>query len=107
MSPADEAAFEAALDALAEPGRMRGAEGMVARIAPQLQLLLAQVLQEGGWFDDAHRSEVLKAATHPDPDQRIAAVETLLAEETRLGMLIGVAVGWELARELGVPREDA
>ena len=25
---------------------------------------------------------------------------TLLAEETRLGMLVGVAVGFELAREL-------
>ena len=25
----------------------------------------------------------------------------LIAEETRMGMLIGVAVGWELARELG------
>jgi hypothetical protein len=27
-------------------------------------------------------------------------VQTLLAEETRLGMLVGVAVGFELAREL-------
>jgi hypothetical protein len=27
-------------------------------------------------------------------------VRTLLAEETRIGMLVGVAVGWELAREL-------
>ena len=27
-------------------------------------------------------------------------IETLLAEETRMGMLVGVAVGWELAREL-------
>jgi hypothetical protein len=28
-------------------------------------------------------------------------VRTLLAEETRLGMLVGVAVGFELSRELG------
>ena len=28
-------------------------------------------------------------------------VRTLLAEETRLGMFVGVAVGFELARELG------
>jgi hypothetical protein len=28
-------------------------------------------------------------------------VETLVAEETRIGMLVGVAVGFELARELG------
>jgi hypothetical protein len=27
-------------------------------------------------------------------------VRTLLAEETRLGMLVGVAIGFELAREL-------
>ena len=27
---------------------------------------------------------------------------TLLAEETRMGMLVGVAVGWELARELEI-----
>jgi len=35
-------------------------------------------------------------------------VRTLLAEETRLGMLVGVAVGWELARELDqiVDHED-
>ena len=35
------------------------------------------------------------------PNERIRAVRTLLAEETRLGMLVGVAVGFELARELG------
>jgi hypothetical protein len=28
------------------------------------------------------------------------AVRTLVAEETRIGMLVGVAVGFELAREL-------
>jgi hypothetical protein len=30
-------------------------------------------------------------------------VQTLVAEETRLGMLVGVAVGFELARELDLP----
>ena len=29
------------------------------------------------------------------------AVRTLLAEETRMGMLVGVAIGWELARYRG------
>ena len=72
----------------------------MAKIAPQLQRILAAALQEGGWFDEAHQSEVLAAATKPDPDERIAAVRTLLAEETRLGMMVGVAVGWELAREV-------
>ena len=32
--------------------------------------------------------------------ERLAAVRTLVAEETRLGMLVGVAVGLELAHEL-------
>jgi hypothetical protein len=43
---------------------------------------------------------VLKAATVPDSEQRVAAVRTLLAEEARMGMLVGVAVGWALAEEL-------
>jgi len=61
--------------------------------------VLGESLQAGGWFE-AEAAEVLKAATTPDPDDRIRAVRTLLAEETRIGMMIGVAVGWELAREL-------
>ncbi len=92
--------LDAALEALSEPGRLREAEDRVARMAPQLQRILATALQEGGWFDEAHQSEVLKAATKPDPDERVAAVRTLLADETRLGMMVGVAVGWELSREL-------
>ena len=33
-------------------------------------------------------------------------MRTLLAEETRMGMLIGVAVGWQLARELETDNDD-
>jgi hypothetical protein len=29
----------------------------------------------------------------------------LIAEETRMGMLVGVAVGWQLAAELGHPND--
>ena len=43
---------------------------------------------------------MLKAAGKPDPDERLAAVRTLIAEETRLSMLVGVAVGYELAQTL-------
>ena len=96
-----ESDIEAAVAALSAPGRLRAAEQRVSAIAPQLQRILASALQEGGWFDEAHQSEVLKAATKPDPDERIQAVRTLLAEETRIGMMVGVAVGWELALELG------
>jgi len=90
---------DAALDALSEPDRFRQAETRVARMAPKLQRILAEALNEGGWFE-VQQAELLKAATKPDQDERLTAVRTLLAEETRLGMMVGVAVGWELAREL-------
>jgi hypothetical protein len=95
-----DAEIEAAVEALTDPERFSQAEERVARLAPQLQRILNEVLRAGGYFDEAHESQVLKAATAPDPDERIRAVRTLLAEETRVGMLVGVAVGWELAREL-------
>jgi hypothetical protein len=100
-----DAEVDAALEALTDPERFRAAEGRVARMAPQLQRVLAGALQQGGWLE-AHESEVLKAATTPDDEARLVAVRTLLAEETRLGMLVGVAVGWELARELEGLNED-
>jgi hypothetical protein len=105
-SPTD-AEIDAAVEALADPERFRSAESRVARVAPQLQRILNQALEEGGWFGEAHESELLKAATNPDQDERLRAVRTLLAEETRIGMLVGVAVGWELALELEQnPQED-
>jgi hypothetical protein len=95
-----DAELHAAIEALTEPDRFREAESRVSRIAPQLQRILAQALEEGGWFGELHEGEVLKAATAPDEQERIRALRTLLAEETRIGMLVGVAVGWELSREL-------
>ena len=95
-----EADVEAALAALSEPGRLRAAEHRVARFAPELQHILASALQEGGWFDEAHESHLRKLAETEDVESRMEGLRTLLAEETRLGMLVGVAVGWELAREL-------
>jgi hypothetical protein len=95
-----DAEIEAAVEALSDPARFRAAETRVAQLAPQLQRILIEALNEGGWFGEAHEAEILKVATTPDPDERIRAVRTLLAEETRIGMLVGVAVGWELAREL-------
>jgi hypothetical protein len=101
--PADEAEaerLEAALERLAEADRFAEAETIVARAAPQLQRILAAALAEGGWFGESHESESLKAATVPDPEERIAAVRTLLAEEARMGMMVGVAVGWALKEEM-------
>jgi Lon protease-like protein len=95
-----DAEVEAAIRALSDRERFRQAEQRVARVAPQLQKILAGALQEGGWFDEAHESQVLKAATTPDDEERLTAVRTLLAEETRLSMLVGTAVGYELAHQL-------
>ena len=65
----------------------------------------ARPCNEGGWFGEAHASQVRQAAAEPDESARAARIDALIAEETRMGMLIGVAVGWELARELGMPNE--
>jgi hypothetical protein len=104
--PFTDAEIDAAVESLSDPARFREAESRVARVAPQLQRILIHALEDGGWFGEAHDGEVLKAATTPDPDARITAVKTLLAEETRIGMMVGVAVGWELARELETDRGD-
>ena len=104
-----DAEIDAAVEALTEPGRLAGAQDSVARIAPQLQRVLVEALSEGGWFGQAHASEVAKAAGAEDPAERERVIRTLLAEETRLGMLVGVAVGIELARELArhpITKED-
>jgi len=95
-----DAELEAAVEALADRERFREAESVVSRAAPALQRVLAQALAEGGWFADSHDDEVRKAATAGEETERIAAVRTLLAEETRMGMLVGVAIGWALATEL-------
>jgi hypothetical protein len=102
MAPEDVDAerLEAAIERLAEADRFAEAETIVARAAPQLQRVLAAALAEGGWFGESHESESLKAATVPDPDERIAAVRTLLAEEARMAMMVGVAVGWALREEM-------
>jgi hypothetical protein len=96
---------DAAVRALSDPDRFKGAERLVAAAAPQLQRVLANALNEGGWFGPAHQSEVRAAAGEPDLDTRVTRIETLLAEETRMGMLVGVAVGWQLASELGNPKD--
>ena len=96
----DESELEAAIERLLDPERFAEAERIVARAAPQLQKVLAAALAEGGWFGEPHEAEALRAATVPDPDERIAAVRALLAEEARMGMMVGVAVGWALKEEM-------
>jgi hypothetical protein len=100
-----DAELDAAIAAINEPGRLREAQDMVARIAPSLPRVLAAAIADGGWFDQAHEQAVREAVGDADPAGRVLAVRTLLAEETRLGMLVGVAVGFELSRELGLEPE--
>lgn len=99
----EESEFEAAIERLLDPERFAAAERVVAQAAPQLQKVLVSALAEGGWFGEPHEAEALRAATVPDPDERIAAVRALLAEEARMGMMVGVAVGWALKEEMGGP----
>ncbi len=97
---------EAAVEALSEAGAFAEAERAVARAAPRLQGILAEALAAGGWFGESHEAEVLKAATMPGDEERLVAVRTLLAEEARMGMMIGVAVGWALAEKLAEGNEE-
>jgi hypothetical protein len=95
-----DAELDAAIAELSDPTRLRDAQDVVMRAAPSLQRVLASAIAEGGWFDAAHEQAVREAANEAEGEARLSAVRTLLAEETRLGMLVGVAVGFELAREL-------
>ena len=98
--------LDRAVQALSDPERFREAEARVARMAPGLQRILGEALNAGGWFGGAHESQVRQAAAPEDERERMAALRTLLAEETRMGMLVGVAVGWELHKELDSPSES-
>jgi hypothetical protein len=89
-----------AIEALLEPGRFRAAEEWVAKMAPELQRVLVGALAEGGWFDSSHDEQLARTAATPDLEERLRQLRVLLAEEARIGMMVGVAVGWELAREL-------
>ena len=102
-----DAEIDAAVGSLSDPQRLRDAQDLVARIAPQLQHVLADALESGGWFGQAHEEQVRKATTEVDEDERARLVRMMIAEETRMGMMVGVAVGFELAQELKpTDRED-
>ena len=92
--------LEAAVAAISDPAALSEAQDVVMRTAPALQRVLSIALQEGGWFDLAQDQALYEATGKEDPGDRLREVRTLLAEETRLGMLAGVAVGFELARVL-------
>src|SRR3954447_10534403 len=90
-----------AIAAVSDPERLRHAQDVVAHLAPQLQRILSVALEEGGYFGNAHEAEIHRVFESADATE----LRTLVAEEARLGMLVGVAVGFELARELSSQRE--
>ncbi len=104
-NPWSEEELRAAVDRLSDRETFAEAEQVVATIAPELSAVLADALGSGGWFGESHQSETLKAATIPDQDARLEAVRALLTEETHIGMMVGVAVGWALRTELDSNRE--
>jgi hypothetical protein len=100
-----EAELDAAIAALEDPERFREAEAMVGQAAPKLARVLAQALEAGGWFAESHDDAAATATGTEDEVERLVAVRTLLAEEARVGMLVGVAVGWALHEELTKTKE--
>jgi hypothetical protein len=96
---------DSAVEALGDAERFAHAQEIVTHAAPGLQKVLNEALAAGGWFDEAHESAVARAAGTADENERLMVVRALLADETRIGMLVGVAVGLELAHELLRQRE--
>ena len=101
-----DAEVEAAVQALTDPEQLNEAQRVVAQNAPTLQRILNTALNEAEWFDTAHQELVLEAAGKADIEERLQAVQTLLAEEIRVTMMIGAAVGFELAHQL-IDKEDS
>jgi hypothetical protein len=93
-----------AVSRLQDPERLRHATEIVTHAAPGLARVLDGALADGGWFDGAHEELIRQATAEPTPVERLAAVRALVDEQTRIGMLVGVAVGFELARELDEAR---
>jgi hypothetical protein len=91
---------DAAVRRLQDPARFAHASEVVTHAAPSLAGVLDAALADGGWFGPAHDDQVRRATEGADAAERYEAVDRLVAEQTRVGMLVGVAVGFELAREL-------
>jgi hypothetical protein len=94
---------DAAIARLEDPERFDHASQIVTHAAPSLARVLDQALVAGGWYGEAHEELLVRASGEHDPVERLAAVRALVDEQTRVGMLVGVAVGFELAHELQNP----
>ena len=94
---------DAAVAALADGERFAHAQEIVTHAAPGLQRILGEALQAGGFFEPAHEGETDRVARVEPVEERRAAIAVLMAEESRVAMLVGVAVGLELAAALEDP----
>ncbi len=88
---------------IGEPHRLKRAEEIVTHAVPGLERIIERALHDGGWFSQGHEQQVGQAAADPDPVMRRQRIDQLLDEEARLAMLVGVTVGFALARELDTP----
>ncbi|MEY2513321.1 MAG: hypothetical protein QOJ89_679 [bacterium] len=95
---------DAAVEALSDPDRFGHAQEIVTHAAPGLQRVLGSALEAGGWFGEAHETQLTQVSQIGEASERARAIHALVAEETRLAMLVGVSVGFELARELASVR---
>ncbi|MEY2513227.1 MAG: hypothetical protein QOJ89_585 [bacterium] len=95
---------DAAVEALSDPARFGHAQEIVTHAAPGLQRVLGAALEAGGWFGEAHETQLTQVSQIAAASERARAIHALVAEETRLAMLVGVSVGFELARELAAVR---
>jgi hypothetical protein len=102
-----EAEIQAAVEVLSDPARLEEAQRVVGTAAPSLQAILDQALEAADWYGSAHRAQVMEATGQEDTIERLEAVQRLIAEETRVSMLIGVAVGYELAHVLNSNQGEA
>jgi hypothetical protein len=95
-----EAEVEAAVQSLSDPSELDQAQKLISANATQLQRIFDEAMKSADWYGSAHQAEVVKAAGTADPDERMDNVHRLVEEENRVSMLIGVAVGFELAHRL-------
>ncbi|MGI8728392.1 MAG: hypothetical protein ACR2LK_00045 [Solirubrobacteraceae bacterium] len=100
------AEVDAAVQALSDPDRFGHAQEIVTHAAPGLQRVLGSALEAGGWFGQAHDAQLTQVSQTEDETDRARAIHALVTEETRLAMLVGVSVGFELARELAARRAE-
>jgi hypothetical protein len=99
------AEVDAAVGRLSAPERFEHATEIVTHAAPSLAGVLDRALADGGWYGAQHEQVLARASEEPDPRERLEAVRALVDEQTRVGMLVGVAVGLELADELAATEQ--